>query len=98
VFFALQKLTKNWFKKKGLSHLYQQKEVLRLVNKYFTDIKKTSLQDVRAISFNRGVLIITCRRSGVANEIRMEEDDIKYYLRKFIPEAKIKKILFRLIS
>jgi len=95
-FIPLKKTLKNWPKNKKLKKFFQNKKAIDIVNQYFKEKKKWSLDIAKATSLNQGELTIKCCRAVISSELRLEELKLKDYLRKRIPEVEINKIFYKI--
>jgi len=50
----------------------------------------------KASSLNRGELTIKCCRAVISSELRLEELQLRDYLKKRIPDVKIDKIFYKI--
>jgi len=95
-FITLKNVLKNWPKTKKFKKFFQSQEALNVVNKYFKERKNWSLDIVKASSLNQGELTIKCCRAVISSELRLEELQLRKYLKKRIPDVKIDKIFYKI--
>jgi len=96
VFITLKKTLKNWPKTKKFKKFFQNQEALNVINQYFKERKNWSLDIAKASSLNQGELTIKCCRAVISSELRLEELQLKAYLKKRIPNIKIDKIFYKI--
>jgi len=95
-FITLKKTLKNWPKTKKFKKFFQSQEVLNVVNQYFKERKNWPLNMAKASSLNREELTIKCCRAVISSELRLEELQLRDYLKKNIPDVKINKIFYKI--
>ena len=95
-FITLKRALKNWPKTKKFKKFFQSQEALNVVNQYFKERKNWSLDIVKASSLNQGELTIKCCRAVISSELRLEELQLRDYLKKRIPDVKIDKIFYKI--
>lgn len=95
-FISIRQALKSWSNTKRLKSFFQGQEAINVINQYFNDKKNWSLDIVRASSLKQGVLTIKCCRAVISSELRLEEPQLRNYLKKRIPKVKINKIFYKL--
>jgi len=95
-FITLKNTLKNWPKAKRFKKFFQSQEALNVVNQYFKERKNWSLDIAKASSLNQGELTIKSCRAVISSELRLEESELRAYLKKRIPDVKIDKIFYKI--
>ena len=95
-FITLKKTLKNWPKAKRFKNFFQSQKALNIVNQYFKERKNWSLNIAKASSLNQGELTIKSCRAVISSELRLEESELRAYLKKRIPDVKIDKIFYKI--
>jgi len=95
-FIPIRQALKNWSSTKKLKSFFQGQEAINVINQYFKERKNWSVDIVKASSLKQGVLIIKCCRSVISSELRLEESQLKDYLKKRISKIKINKIFYKI--
>ena len=95
-FITLKKTLKNWPKAKRFKNFFQSQKALNIVNQYFKERKNWSLDIAKASSLNQGELTIKSCRAVISSELRLEESELRAYLKKRIPDVKIDKIFYKI--
>ncbi len=81
-FITLKKTLKNWPKAKRFKNFFQSQKALNVVNQYFKERKNWSLNIAKASSLNQGELTIKSCRAVISSELRLEESELRAYLKK----------------
>ena len=95
-FITLKKTLKNWPKAKRFKNFFQSQKALNIVNQYFKERKNWSLNIAKASSLNQGELTIKSCRAVISSELRLEESELRAYLKKRIPDVRIDKIFYKI--
>ena len=95
-FITLKKTLKNWPKAKRFKNFFQSQKALNIVNQYFKERKNWSSNIAKASSLNQGELTIKSCRAVISSELRLEESELRAYLKKRIPDVKIDKIFYKI--
>jgi len=95
-FITLKRVLKNWPKTKKFKKFFRSQEALNIVDQYFKERKNWSLDIAKASSLNQGELTIKCCRAVISSELRLEESQLRDYLKKRIPDVKINKIFYKI--
>ena len=96
VFIPIKQALQNWSSNKKLKSFFQGQKAICLINQYFKERKNWSTDIVRASSLKQGVLVIKCCRAVISSELRLEESELRVYLKQRIPKVKIDKIFYKI--
>ena len=95
-FISIRQALKSWTNTKKFKSFFQGQEAINVINKYFEERKNWSLDIVRASSLKQGILTIKCCKAVISSELRLEESQLRSYLKKRIPKVKINKIFYKI--
>ena len=95
-FVSIRQALKSWSNTKRFKTFFQGQEAINVINQYFKERKNWSLDIVRASSLKQGILTIKCCRAVISSELRLEEPQLRVYLKKRIPKVKINKIFYKI--
>lgn len=96
VFVPLKDVLSSWLQADKFKSTIQERQIISLANKYFSENKKWPSFVVRAISFRQGRLVIQCTKNVVSSELRLDELNFRKYLANKIPGVKIKQIFYKI--
>ncbi len=95
-FISIQQALNGWSNTKRFKSFFQGQKALDVINQYFKEKKNWSSDMVRASSLKQGILIIKSCRAVISSELRLEESQLRIYLKKRIPKVKIDKIFYKI--
>lgn len=93
-FTSINQALKNWSNTKRFKSFFQGQEAINVINQYFKEKKNWPLDMARASSLKQDILTIKCCRAVISSELRLEEPQLRAYLKKRIPKVKINKIFY----
>lgn len=96
MFISLEKALKGWSNTKRFKRFFQYQKAIDVINQYFKEEKNWSLDIAKASSLKQGELTIKCCRAVISSELRLEESQLRGYLKKRIPKVKIDKIFYKI--
>ena len=95
-FISIRQALKSWSNTKRFKSFFQGQEAINVINQYFKEIKNWPLDIARASSLKQEILTIKCCRAVISSELRLEESQLRAYLKKRIPKVKINKIFYKI--
>ncbi|MDD3098563.1 MAG: DciA family protein [Candidatus Pacebacteria bacterium] len=96
VFVPIKNIFYSWLSSDKFKKVFQGRQVVSWANKYFIENKKWPSHVVKANSFNQGRLVIQCFQGVISSELRLEESQLRKYLKEKMPKIQVKKIFYKI--
>ncbi len=96
-FIALNNSFKQWFIKKGFQNYENEKKLNEALGQYCVLVKHWPSDWVSLANYSKNHLVIICKNSSIASQLKIEEGEIKNYLIQQTnnPKLQINRISFK---
>ena len=94
----LSKLIPKSIGRPGIGQSMYAANVVTVINGFYDQLFGDQVNHIKVISFKAGILTIECLNSVMANEVAQSEDKCKAFLKKKLPQTKLKTIRTRLTN
>lgn len=80
----------------GIGKSMYAANVVTIASGFFDQLFDEQTKQMKVISYKNGILTVDCLNSVMANEIAQSETKLRTFLKKKVPQAKLKSIRTRL--
>lgn len=82
----------------GIGQSMYAANVVTIVNGFYDQLFSDQADKIKVISYKGGILTIDCLNSVMANEVAQSEDKCRAFLKKKLPQCRLRSIRTRLTN